>query len=43
MITLLKDDDLRANIGEQGRLTICENYSWEAIAERHLDFYQRYL
>ncbi len=43
MITLLGNDSLRTSIGEKGRRTICESYSWEAIAERHLDFYRKYL
>ena len=43
MTTLLTNNHLRTSIGEKGRQTICESYSWEAIAERHLDFYQRYL
>jgi len=43
MITLLANDRIRTGIGEQGRQTICDSYSWEAISERHLDFYRSYL
>jgi len=43
MSTLLLAPDLKASIGEQGRKTITEGYSWDAIAQRHLDFYRRYL
>ena len=43
MSTLLLDPRLRDTVGEQGRKTITEGYSWDAIAQRHLDFYRRYL
>ena len=43
MTTLLQDQHLRDSIGERGRQVILEGYSWEAIAQRHLDFYRRYL
>jgi glycosyltransferase involved in cell wall biosynthesis len=43
MLGLLEDGHLRDSIGERGRQTIREGYSWEAIARRHLDFYRKYL
>jgi glycosyltransferase involved in cell wall biosynthesis len=43
MLKLLKDRHLRDIIGERGRQTIREGYSWEAIARRHLEFYRKYL
>jgi len=43
MLRLLKDRRLRDSIGERGCQTLREDYSWEAIARRHLDFYRKYL
>jgi starch synthase len=40
---LLNDPDLAQRLGRKGRETILEQYSWEAIAERHLAFYRRFI
>jgi len=43
IIRLLNDEQLSRRIGEQGRHIVCERYSWEAIAARHIEFYEKYL
>lgn len=43
MIRLLNEPTLAERIGRAGRETVRERFSWEAIARRHLEFYQRYL
>ncbi|MCK4358152.1 MAG: glycosyltransferase [Candidatus Cloacimonetes bacterium] len=43
MITLLKDKKKAKYIGQKGNETIVKYYSWEAIAERHLAFYHKYI
>ena len=43
IIRLLKDEQLSQRIGEQGRHIVRERYSWEAIAARHIEFYEKYL
>ena len=43
MITLLKDKKKAKYIGQKGYETIVKYYSWEAIAERYLAFYQKYI
>lgn len=43
MIALLKDKIKAKYIGQKGYETIVKYYSWEAIAERHLAFYQKYI
>jgi mannosylfructose-phosphate synthase len=43
MVAILQDDDLRQRLGRAGRETVRAHYSWEAIAERHIALYQRYL
>ena len=42
LISLLKDEKLRQQMGAQGRAT-AEKYSWERIAQRVLDYYVRVL
>jgi mannosylfructose-phosphate synthase len=43
MIRLLQEPALAERLGEQGREIICQEYSWQAIAERHLAFYSRFM
>lgn len=42
MITVLKDDEINKSIGLKAHEIIVEKYSWEAIAERFLGFYEEY-
>ncbi len=42
IIDLLKDRQKAKRIGTAGALTVKDHLSWEAIARRHLDFYQKY-
>lgn len=39
MIQLLTDQQLAERLGKEGHKTIQQHLSWEAIAERHIDFY----
>ena len=43
IIRLLNDKPFAGRIGEQGRHIVRERYSWEAIAARHIEFYEKYL
>jgi mannosylfructose-phosphate synthase len=43
MVRLLNDPQLADNLGEAGRSTVIEEYSWEAIARRHLALFEKYL
>ena len=43
MIKLLQDHEDAERMGNSGRETIVEQYSWEAIAQRFLDFYHRFI
>jgi mannosylfructose-phosphate synthase len=43
IIRLLNDRPLAERLGDSGRTTVQEQYSWEAIAARHLAFYKEYL
>ncbi len=40
---LLEDDRLRAAIGTAARRSVAETYSWEAIANRSVALYEKYL
>ena len=42
MVRLLTDTEWRQTIGRAGYELIRSRYSWEVMAERHLDFYSRY-
>ncbi len=42
MIALLKDSERAKLIGMAGRQTVVDHLSWEAIARRHFDFYERF-
>jgi glycosyltransferase involved in cell wall biosynthesis len=43
MQKLLQDKEMSDRLRETGRKIIQEKYSWEAIAERHLEFYGKYM
>ncbi|UCF04214.1 MAG: glycosyltransferase [bacterium] len=40
---LLADKGLRDRYGQAGCETVRQKFSWEAIADRHIDFYSRFL
>jgi len=42
MMRLLNDNEFRKKLGEEASRLIRRDYSWEAIAERHIAFYQKY-
>ena len=42
LIELLSDNEKRKNMGLAARKLIEEEFSWKAIAEKFLDFYQKY-
>jgi glycosyltransferase involved in cell wall biosynthesis len=42
MIRLLEDTRYRDQLGKAASSLIRENFSWEAMAERHLTFYNKY-
>jgi len=42
MVRLLTDREWRNNIGKAGYELITTHYSWEVMAERHLEFYSRF-
>ncbi len=43
IMKLLKDDTQRAIIGRNAHKVIMAEYSWEAIARRHLEFYETFM
>ena len=43
MVKILKDQELSGNLGRQGLETIQRYFSWEAIAEKHIAFYERFM
>ena len=43
LLELLKDDKKRKNMGLAARALIEKEFSWEAIAEKFLEFYEKYL
>jgi mannosylfructose-phosphate synthase len=40
---ILSDSNERNRIGQNGLQTILDRFSWDSIARRHLEFYERYL
>lgn len=42
MIKILKNPDFKQNLGQSAYNLIQKEYSWEAIADTFLDFYQKY-
>ncbi len=43
LIEILSNDDLRQSLGREGYDTVQREFSWEAIAEKFVSFYQGYL
>ena len=43
ILELLKDDERCREIGQNAYEVILEEYSWEAIARRHLEFYEQFM
>jgi glycosyltransferase involved in cell wall biosynthesis len=43
IMSLLRDDEKREEIGRNAYKVILEEYSWEAIARRHISFYETYI
>ena len=43
MIRLLRDERLAERLGEAGRDAIVKEYSWEAIAEKHIALYRDFM
>lgn len=42
MLRMLADQELRHRLGAQACRLVRENYSWEAMADRHIEFYDKY-
>jgi glycosyltransferase involved in cell wall biosynthesis len=42
MVRLLKDRDFRDHLGREASKLVRRDFSWEAMAERHLTFYNKY-
>jgi mannosylfructose-phosphate synthase len=42
MIRMLADQELRDRLGAEACRLVRENYSWEAMADRHIEFYNKY-
>lgn len=42
MVRLLKDQDFRDHLGWEASKLVRRDFSWEAMAERHLTFYNKY-
>jgi mannosylfructose-phosphate synthase len=43
ILILLQDEDIRKEIGRHAYEVMLEEYSWEAIAKRHLEFYYNFM
>ncbi|HPI86548.1 MAG TPA: glycosyltransferase [Bacteroidales bacterium] len=43
MIRLLEETAFRKQLGQKASALIRQNYSWEAMAEKHLHFYKKYV
>ena len=43
LLELLKDDEKRKSMGFAARQLIEKEFSWEAIADKFLEFYEKYL
>lgn len=41
MIKILKDEQLKQSLGDEANRIIQEEYSWEAMAEKHINFYKK--
>lgn len=43
MTMLLKNRQLAESMGQEGRKAIHRFFSWEAIAQRHIAFYEKFM
>ncbi len=43
MIRLLREPEVAEQMGSRGRETIQRSYSWEAIADKHFAFYEKFI
>lgn len=43
IVTILSEEELSEKYGMEGQKTILEYFSWEAIANRHIEFYKRFM
>jgi mannosylfructose-phosphate synthase len=43
MVALLRDPALAERVGSMGRRLVVERYSWDAVAARQIEFYEKYL
>ncbi|MDZ7744083.1 MAG: glycosyltransferase family 4 protein [Bacteroidota bacterium] len=43
LVEILEKDELRKTLGKEGYDTVQREFSWEAIAEKFMKFYQDYL
>jgi glycosyltransferase involved in cell wall biosynthesis len=43
IMKLLKNRELAARLGQKGHETIHKYYSWEAVAEKHISFYEKFM
>jgi glycosyltransferase involved in cell wall biosynthesis len=43
IVSLLRDRDLGARLGRAAAATVQGGFSWEAIARRHLEFYEKWM
>ena len=42
MIKILKNNSLKEKLGEEANSLIVNEYSWKAMAQKHIDFYKKY-
>ena len=42
MLKILRDDSYRDKLGEEANRLIVEHYSWEAMADTHIELYKQY-
>ena len=42
MLKILRDDSFRDKLGEEANRLIVDHYSWEAMADRHIELYKQY-
>ena len=43
LVSILSDSKLAGRLADEGRNTIQRSYSWEAIADRHIAFYEKFM
>ncbi len=42
MLKILRDESFRDKLGEEANRLIVDHYSWEAMADRHIELYKQY-